>query len=348
MSSYGTHSWILLVFLCGACWSSGPMSADEPDTPASDEETAESPNIRAATFGGKQFWTDELVHRSWRIQKNVLSGHYRLLDPDNTRRAWGTWEQCHGQWNVLKEAENVPPLKPKVVLVLHGLGRTRSSMTELVDYLSEHGDYDVLNISYASTRVPLGEDAKSLARVVSHLEGVEEINFVAHSMGNLVIRHFMHDQLAAARGLGIDPRIRRFVMLAPPNNGATLAERFQYDPVFRLVFGTGGEQFTKQWDRLQERLATPPCSFGIIAGGGADRAGRNPMLEGDDDMVVTVEETRLPGAADFVIVPVVHSFIMDNPQVHAYTLRFLQHGYFIAEEARHPLAIEPQKLNDVP
>jgi hypothetical protein len=221
-------------------------------------------------------------------------------------------------------------------------------MAQLVDYLSQHSDYDVLSISYASTRVPLGEDAQSLARVVSHLDNVAEINFVAHSMGNLVIRHFLHDQLAAARGLGVDPRIRRFVMLAPPNNGATLAERFQYDPVFRVVFGTGGQQFTRQWEQVQERLATPPCPFGIIAGGGGDRTGRNPLLEGDDDMVVTVDETRLPGAADFVILPAVHTFIMDNSQVQEYTLRFLQHGYFIAEETRNPLPVESPKPNDMP
>ena len=348
MSPCGTHSWLLLLVLHGVFSWSGLLSADEPDTSASDEEAAKSWNLPAATLGGKQFWADELVHGSWRIQRNVVSGHYRLLDPDNKRRAWGTWEQCHGQWKALKEAENIPALKPKVVLVLHGLGRTRSSMTQLVDYLSEHGDYDVLNVTYASTRVPLGEDARSLARLVSHLEGVDEINFVAHSMGNLVIRHFLHDQLAAARGLGIDPRIRRFVMLAPPNNGAALAERFQYDPVFRVVYGMGGQQFTKQWEQVQERLATPPCPFGIIAGGGVDRTGRNPLLEGDDDMVVTVEETRLPGAADFVVVPVLHTFIMDNPQVHEYTLRFLQHGYFVAPEARNPLAVESQKPDDRP
>ncbi len=137
-------------------------------------------------------------------------------------------------------------------------------------------------------------------------------------------------------------------MLAPPNQGASLAERFQYDPVFRVAFGTGGQQFTQQWERLQERLATPSCPFGIIAGGAVDGGGRNPMLEGDDDMVVTVEETRLPGAADFVIVPAVHTYIMDDARVHEYTLRFLRHGYFIAEEVREPIKVEPKKSNDMP
>ncbi|MHB8955384.1 MAG: lipase/acyltransferase domain-containing protein [Pirellulaceae bacterium] len=322
------------------------LSADETDPPESVEESPMSVNIAAATLGGKQFWADELVHGSWRIQKNVLSGHYRLLDPDNRRCAWGTWDHCREQWNGIRA--QVPPLKPRVVLVLHGLGRTRSSLANLVQYLSEHGPYEVLNITYASTRVPLSEDAKSLARVISHLEGATEINFVAHSMGNLVVRHFLQDQLVAARGLGNDPRIRRFVMLAPPNHGASLATRFQYDPIFRLIFATGGQQFTKQWAQLQEHLATPSCEFGIIAGGADDGGHRNPLLEGDDDMIVTVEETRLAGAADFVIVPALHTFIMDDPRVPEYTLRFLEHGYFVAEEARNPIKAEQEEPRELP
>ncbi|MGQ9575532.1 MAG: hypothetical protein ACUVUC_09450 [Thermoguttaceae bacterium] len=31
------------------------------------------------TLGGKQFWADELLFHQWRIQRNVLTGHCRLL-----------------------------------------------------------------------------------------------------------------------------------------------------------------------------------------------------------------------------------------------------------------------------
>lgn len=347
MSRYSASVWPLLLLLLGVWgWSGGKLVAGEREGAAAGAEPATNWNLLARTLGGKQFWTDELVHGSWRIQRNVLSDHYRLLDPNNTRRAWGSWEHCHREWQALRAGADIPPLKPRVVLVLHGLGRTRSSMAQLAEYLAQHGDYDVLSVSYASTRIPLSEDARSLARVISHLEGVTEINFVAHSMGNLVIRHLLHDQLAAAHGRGIDPRIHRFVMLAPPNNGAALARRFRYDPLFCAVYGTGGQQFTRQWEQVQERLAIPPCPFGIIAGGDNDPEGGNPLLDGNDDMVVTVAETQLPGAADFVIVPVLHTFIMDDAQVQEYTLRFLQHGYFIAPEVRRPLANEPLKPDD--
>lgn len=310
---------------------------DEQDQSASSDEPKMQWNIPTWTLGGKQFWTDELIHGQWRIQRNVMTGHYRLLDPKNIRRAWGTWDGCFAKWAELKREKDVPPLKKSVVIVLHGLGRTRSSMAGLAKYLAQNGDFTVMRFSYASTRSSLADDAKSLGRVVSHLEGVEEIHFVAHSMGNLVVRHLLGDQMQDACGLGVDHRFGRIVMLAPPNNGADLARRFKDNTVFQLVFGVGGREFSKNWAKLQRHLLTPPCQFGIIAGGGDDGDGRNPLLEGDDDLVVTVEETKLAGARDFVVLPVAHTFIMDDDTVQQYTLQFLQQGHFISEDRRQPV-----------
>jgi hypothetical protein len=63
-------------------------------------------------------------------------------------------------------------------------------------------------------------------------------------------------------------------------------------------------------------------------------------VKGDDDLVVSVEETRLPGARDFCVVDSRHGWLMDEAQVRRRTLKFLQEGYFTTEEARQPIAIE--------
>ena len=49
----------------------------------------------------------------------------------------------------------------------------------------------------------------------------------------------------------------------------------------------------------------------------------------------------LAGARDFLCVPAIHTVIMDDRAVQEATLRFLEHGYFIADDTRHP--IEPEK-----
>ena len=51
-------------------------------------------NIPTSTMGGKIFW-DSLEVGGWKIQRNRVSGHCRVLDPENQRRA-------HGSENELK------------------------------------------------------------------------------------------------------------------------------------------------------------------------------------------------------------------------------------------------------
>src|SRR5687767_120728 len=52
------------------------------------------PSVSTKTSGGRCFWGDELLFRDWRIQRNVLTGHCRLLDGDDRRQTWGDLETC--------------------------------------------------------------------------------------------------------------------------------------------------------------------------------------------------------------------------------------------------------------
>jgi len=316
------------------------MNADEAPSKLTKSVDA---NIKTWTGGGKQFWTDELLFHDWRIQRNAITMHCRLLDGKDVRHAWGTFEHCDTRLEEVKREGDLPPMAGKVVIAIHGLGRTRQSLKKLGDYLRQESDYTVLDMSYASTRFELASHARSLAKVIERLDGVEEINFVAHSLGNLVIRHYLADETDEEEGRIPDARIRRIVMLAPPNNGARIAEKLNNVPFFKLIYGKSAKQIATDWEKLEEKLATPQCEFGIIAGGKLRESGRNPLLDGDDDLVVTVDETRLAGARDFVVAPVMHTFIMNDKAVQEYTLRFLRDGHFVSEEGRKPIEVnEPQ------
>ena len=61
-----------------------PRSADDVGTPS-----AHGDWIPLPTLGGKQFWSDELFFRGWRIQRHAVTEHHRLLDPDDRRHGWG-------------------------------------------------------------------------------------------------------------------------------------------------------------------------------------------------------------------------------------------------------------------
>jgi hypothetical protein len=130
-------------------------------------------------------------------------------------------------------------------------------------------------------------------------------------------------------------------MLAPPNQGALLAETFANNVLFKEIFGEAGQQLGRDWPELEKRLATPSFEFGIIAGGKGNGKGYNPMLPGDNDATISVDSAKLAGARDFAVLPVLHSFVMADQKVQEYALRFLQRGYFISEHQKHPLEKQP-------
>ena len=295
------------------------------------------PSKGIPTLGGRYFWTDLLLFHDWRIQRNAFTGHCRLLSEDNDRLAWGSFAECRKTLDTIKRQRNLEPMSGRAVILLHGLADPRRNMGGMKDYLEKTGHYTVLNFTYASTQGGVGKHAAALARVMDNLDGIDEVNFVAHSLGNLVIRHYLGDQTDETSGRLPDPRIKRFVMLGPPNRGAHLAVRFANNGVFRFFTGTSGEQLGRKWGELQAKLAIPASEFGIIAGGKFAGRGGNPLIEGDDDFIVGVEETRLAGARDFIVLPVIHATMMNDRRVRQCTLRFLEQGCFISEEKRHPI-----------
>ena len=104
------------------------------------------------------------------------------------------------------------------------------------------------------------------------LDGIAEINFVAHSLGNLVIRHYLGDQTRPDLGISPDPRIRRIVMLGPPNQGAQVAEAFADNRAVPPRGRTIGRRSWRAAGTSSSRdLATPDCQFGILAGGRGNR-----------------------------------------------------------------------------
>jgi pimeloyl-ACP methyl ester carboxylesterase len=309
--------------------------AVDPDN--SKDKSTSNFNLATQTLGGKQFWSDELLFHQWRIQRNVITGHYRLLDEHDVRQAWGTFDECQAELEKIKSRDHLAPMSGKVVIVLHGLGRSRDATSGMASFLETNGNFEALNISYPSTMAEVEGHAQSLRRIIENLTGVDEIDFVAHSLGNLVVRSYLDEAVQEGQNHRPDRRIKRMVMLGAPNNGSQLATTLDRNPAARELIGEPGREIAEGWDKLAKHLAIPQFEFGVIAGGKGDGHGYNPLLTGDNDMIVTVAETRLPGARDFLCLPVIHTFMMNNARVQEATLKFLEHGYFVSEDQRHPV-----------
>ncbi len=292
------------------------------------------------TLGGKQLWTDHLHVGGWRIQRHALTGHYRLLDPRDFRHMAGSLSDCRGMLDRITREECLPAETGDVVIVLHGLFRSRHSMAGMARYLREDLGACVFNFEYASTRSRVAEHARALANVVAYFAPTRRVHFVGHSLGGLIVRSYLHSryQVEAATGQSVGPVVGRTVMLGTPNLGTELARRLGRFSLVRHVWGQSGNQMARDFETLQSQLATPRTDFGLIAG----QSFGPPWLSSPGDLVVTVQETQLPGAADFLVVRSVHSCLMDKPAVQSATACFLRNGYFRSDEERCPISLAPR------
>jgi len=327
----------LLVAALFALVAGGILPADEPPRPAreaGERDRGEAPWTERLRHAAEAMeWSDERVRHEWRIQRRPGGDAARVLDPADRVIHAGSLASCREAFGALEASGQIPAVDGPTVILLHGLGEGRGSMRPLAAYLREHHDATVLTFGYASPRAGVDDHARSLGSVIAGLDGADRISLVGHSLGNIVVRRWMADAPAA----DLD-RIERMVMLGAPNQGSDLARRVSQVWLLSKLSTGAARDLVLDWPRIARNLVVPPCPFGIIAGGTGDSEGYSPMLEGDDDAVVRVEETRLEGADDFLLVPVRHAFMMRDPTVQEATVSFLKEGRFAAAAPPPPAA----------
>lgn len=283
-------------------------------------------NVPIKTFGGKQFWGDVRIYGGWRIQRNVFSGHFRLLDRRDVRRAWGTREECEQALEEAKRAGQAVPRSKRLCVLLHGLGRSKDAFRKLKKALEEAG-YEVYGVNYPSTQFGVDTFAEQVKGVLDNCQGdFEEMDMVTHSLGGIVARRVLSRPGA--------PKVKRLIMLGPPNQGAVLADVLSDWWPFKLLAGPAGQELQSGVEHFAANAGVPHCEYAVIAGGKGDGKGWNPLIPGDDDGVVGVTSTRLNGMKDFLVVPALHSFMARHPYVIQQVLAFLKTGTFSAGLSR--------------
>ncbi|MFM7206428.1 MAG: esterase/lipase family protein [Planctomycetaceae bacterium] len=273
-------------------------------------------------------WSDAIVRHDWRLQERSRDGRCRILDPHDALVREGDAAECRAAFAALEADGTVPPVRGPAVIVLHGLGEGRSSMRPLAAHLRRTLDATVMLFGYASTAADLEAHGRSLDAVVGGLPPTTRLSFVGHSLGNLVVRRWM--TLAADDDLA---RVERMVMLGPPNQGSALARQIGGVDLLAALAEGAARDLVLDWPRVAPQLAVPRCEFGVVAGGRGDATGFSPLLDGDDDAIVRVDETRLEGAADFLVVPVHHAAMLRDRRVALATESFLKSGRFAAADA---------------
>ncbi|HEX2493539.1 MAG TPA: alpha/beta fold hydrolase [Steroidobacter sp.] len=204
------------------------------------------------------------------------------------------------------------------VILVHGLWMLGFELGVLKRRLEADLSLRAVPFSYASVHGAMQDHARSLS-AFARAQRCQRLHFVGHSLGGLVILRAL--QLAEELPPG------RAVLLGTPLQGSRAAQGVaRIFPFGKTILGGA---VTEECIDCAPRQWSGPREVGVIAGSMGVGLGRMfADLEAEHDGTVMVEETRLPGAKDHIVLDASHTGLLFSAEVAEQTAYFLKAGAF--------------------
>jgi pimeloyl-ACP methyl ester carboxylesterase len=204
------------------------------------------------------------------------------------------------------------------VVLVHGLWMNGMEMAWLGRRLA-HCGFQPRRFVYADLRQSPAQNAALLHQWQRQLPG-EQIHFVAHSLGGIVLLHLFNRYVAQQRP-------GRVVLLGSPVRGSHAARRLATHCRLGLLLGKSTQDGllggAPEWDGARE--------LGVISGSLGFGLGRLlGALQRPHDGTVCEAETLLPTMSDHLSLPVSHLSMLTSTAVADAVCWFLKTGRFRA------------------
>jgi pimeloyl-ACP methyl ester carboxylesterase len=204
------------------------------------------------------------------------------------------------------------------VILVHGLWMTGMQMRLLKQRLENDHGFNCLMFSYASVTGSMIDHVSKL-RELAQQQQCTRLHFVGHSLGGVVCYKLLESTNDLPPG--------RAVLLGSPLQGSHAVETIVKWTLGRIAVG---DAVRKELLDGQPRYWHGRRDIGVIAGSASIGLGRliSNDLSANSDGTVLIEETRLEGAADSIVLPVTHTSMVFSPEVAHQVAKFLRDGRF--------------------
>ncbi len=274
------------------------------------------------TFGGGQFWEDVFFYQKWRIQRNLESKKYRLLDAWDIERHRGTFEECRKAFVKFIDIYQMPRQKGPMIVMLHGFAESKNIFRPLWRKALKKG-YLAAAINYPSTEKKIDGHVKQILFMMNHMEDVKEVYFVAKGLGAVILRKLLAVKAPWKERI----KVKRIVLVCPANQGSAFITALGKNKLLKWIFGPVTEEMTIQKAR-RFPILPPGIETGIIYCEHPLKKFIRFLPDKLAAILPTIDESKLAGVKSMVEIKNSNWNVFKNLRVSCAVLNFLSKGRF--------------------
>lgn len=274
------------------------------------------------TCGGSHFWEDVFFYQKWRIQRNYTSKKCRLLDNWDICRFEGSFEECRKAFIKYIEVYELARQKGHMIIMLPGLGESKNVFKPLWREAIKEG-FMAAAINYPSTQKGIEGHVRQLDFFLNHLEDVEEVSFVTHGAGSIILKSLMSKASPWKQKL----KIGRIVDVQPLYHGSRLLVKLSRNKLLGFILGPMAKEMEpRRIESIPQLQQDIEC--GIVKSESwlvklIEMVTRTKSPRFSDD-----EELKFSGASDIINIANHKMNIFHNTEVVKAVMKFLTTGSF--------------------